>query len=798
METLFQDFRYAFRLLRKSPGFAVAAVLTLALGMSANTVMFSVLNTVLLRPLPYPQSDRLVQIWETDARRGDMHGPVSPFNFVDWRSQSQSFEQMATYEYNSVVLTGQKSPARLSTFFVTAGFFDVLKVSPLKGRTFLPDEDQPGRARATVLSYGAWRRYFDSDPEIVGKSVLLDDQAYSIVGVMPSSFGLPQDSTELWCLPGFDLKLQTGRGSHGLFAVGRLKPDVSLQQAQTEMDTIAGRLAATYHQVGSGVRLVPLQDEIVGNSRRSLLVLWLAVVAVLLIACANVAGLLMARAVARQKEFAIRSALGGSRARLVRQFLTESVLLSTLGGILGVALSYSAGRLVIAASHGAVPRLDSLQIDGWVLALTAIACVLTGIAFGLAPALNALRIDLNSSLKESGPAAQVTDRLHLRSLFVVAEVALAMVLLVGGSLLAKTLWRLQHVDAGFKAENILAFRFTVPRAKLPNDAQRGDLYERIAERLAALPGVESVGATNDLPFGGSRSGSSFDIEGRQPDPNIVLHAGYRTVSPGYFYTMRIRLLQGREFSVHDNRDGVFVAVVNQSFVKKFFPNEDPLGHRLKSKNHLYEIVGVVGDVKHDDLGAPSSPELYLCYLQADLPQWTYFAVRGRIEPTALTASIRSVMKEIAPEEPITRVYSMTRLLEVWMSPQKFNSLLLAIFAGLALVLAAIGIYGVIAYSVVQRTREIGIRMALGADRANVLRLILRQGARIGMLGLGIGTAAAYLSTRALSSMLYGVDPHDPLIFAGIAASLIVVVVLASYIPARRATRVDPLIALRYE
>ncbi|HXO39518.1 MAG TPA: ABC transporter permease [Candidatus Acidoferrum sp.] len=798
METLWQDFRYALRLLRKSPGFAVVAILTLALGMSANTVMFSVLNTVLLRPLPYPHADRLVQIWETDARRGDMHGPVSPFNFIDWRSQSQSFEQMTTYEYNSVVLTGQKAPERLSALFVTASFFNVLKVSPVKGRTFLPDEDQPGKPRATVLSYGAWRRYFDSDPEIVGKSVLLDDQAYSIVGVMPPSFGLPQDNTELWCLPGFYLKQQTGRGSHGLFAVGRLKSDVSLQQAQTEMDTIAARLAATYHQVSSGVRLVSLQDEIVGDSRRSLLVLWLAVVAVLLIACANVAGLLMARAVSRQKEVAIRSALGGSRARLVQQFLTESVLLSALGGILGVALSYSAGRFVVTASHGAVPRLDSLQIDGRVLAFTAIACIVTGIAFGLAPAFSALRVDLNSSLKESGVAAQITDRLHLRSLFVVAEIALAMVLLIAGGLLAKTLWRLQHVDAGFKTENILAFRFTVPRAKLPDDAQRGKMYERIAERLAALPGVESVGATNDLPFGGSRSGSSFDIESRQPDPNIVLHAGYRTVSPGYFYTMRIRLLQGREFSVHDNRDGVFVAVVNQAFVKKFFPNEDPLGHRLKSKNHLYEIVGVVGDVKHDDLGAPSFPELYLCYLQADLPQWIYFAVRGRLEPTPLTASIREAMKDIAPEEPITRVYSMTRLLEAWMSPQKFNSLLLAIFAGLALVLAAIGIYGVIAYSVVQRTREIGIRMALGADRANVLRLILRQGARIGVLGMLIGTAAAYLSTRALSSMLYGVDPHDPLIFAAIAASLIVVVVLASYIPARRATRVDPLIALRYE
>jgi putative ABC transport system permease protein len=797
METLWQDFRYAFRLLRKSPGFAVAAVLTVALGMSANTVMFSVLNTVLLRPLPYPQADRLVQIWETDTRRGDMHNTVSPYNFLDWRAQSQKFEQMATYEYSSVVLTGQKTPARLSTLFVTASFFDVLGVSPLKGRTFLPDEDHPGKPRAAVLGYGAWQRHFGGDPEIIGKSVLLDDQAYSIVGVMPAAFGLPRDRSDVFCLPGFDLK-RTDRGSHYLQSMGRLKPGVSLQQAQTEINTIAERLAVTYHQPGFGVRLVSLQNEIVGNAQRSLLVLWVAVLAVLLIACANVAGLLLARAVGRQKEVAIRSALGGSRARLMQQFLAESVLLATLGGILGLALSYSVGRFLVAASQGAVPRLHDLQMNGRVLAFTAIACIFTGIAFGLAPALSALRVDLNSSLKESGLAAQITHRLHLRSLFVVAEVALAMVLLVGGSLLAKTLWRLQHVDTGFRAENILTFRFTVPPKKFATSAQRSDLYEHVAEQLATLPGVESVGATNDLPFGGSRSGSSFDIEGRAPDPQLLLHAGYRTVSPGYFHTMRIRLLQGREFSLHDNRDGVPVAVVNQAFVKKFFANEDPLGHRLKSHDHIYEIVGVVADVKHEDLGAPSFPELYLCYLQAEVQPWTFFEVRSRIEPQALASTVREAMKQIAPEEPIYGVQTMTSLVEYWLSPQKFNSLLLAIFAGLALMLAGIGIYGVIAYSVVQRTREIGIRMALGAERAHVLRLILRQGARIGMLGLLIGTVAAYLSTRALSSMLYGVDPHDPLIFASIAVSLFLVVVLASYIPARRATRVDPLIALRYE
>jgi putative ABC transport system permease protein len=797
MGNLLQDFRYALRQFHKSPGFAIAAVLTLALGMGANTVMFSVLNTVLLRPLPYPEPNRLVQIWETDSRRGVTHGVISPQNFLDWRSQGESFEQMATYSSSSVILTGQKVPARLSASFVTASFFDVLKIPVLKGRTFLPDEDQPGKPRVAVLSYGAWLRHFGSDPDIVGKSVLLDDHAYSIVGVMPARFGFPYDGLDVWCLPGFDWKESIRRGNF-LFSVGRLKPGVSLQQAQIGMNTIAERLIAAHQQQpGTGVRLVLLQDEIVGNAKRSLLVLWGAVIAVLLIACTNVAGLLLARAVSRHKEVAIRSALGGSRRRLIQQFLTESLLLASGGGVLGVFLSYAAGRFIVTASNGAVPRLHDLQIDGWVLAFTAAASIVTGLGFGLAPAVNALRIDVNASLKASGAAAQISDRFGLRSFFVVAEIALAMVLLVAGGLLAKTLWRLQHVDTGFQADNILTFRFSVPEGKY-NSAQKAELYEHISDRLAALPGVESVGATNDLPFAGSRSGSSFDIEGRAPDPASMLHADYRTVSPGYLSTMHIKLLRGREFSVHDSPDAAFVAVVNQVFVKKFFPNEDPLGHRLKSHDKLYEIVGVVADVKHEDLSVPGIPEIYLCYLQADPPHWAFFAVRSRIEPKTLVASIRNVVKEIAPEEPIFRVSTMADLVDGWISPQKFSSLLLTIFAVLALVLAAIGIYGVIAYSVVQRTREIGIRMALGAIRTDVLHLILRQGVRIGLLGLALGMAGAYLATRMLASMLFGVNPHDPLVFLGVAASILIVVLLASYIPARRATRVDPLVALRYD
>ncbi len=796
METLLQDVRYALRLLRRSPGFAAAAILTLALGMGANTVMFSVLNTVLLRPLPYPQPDRLVQIWETDARIGFGRDPVSPYNFLEWRKGSQTFAHIATYDFNSMVLTGQPTPRRLGSLFVSGEFFDVMGVAPLKGRTFLPGEDDPGKSRVAVLSYRAWQRYFAGDPKIVGQAITLDDQAYSVIGIMPADFAFPGTGTEVWCLPGFE-QTRINRGSHFLFAVGRLKPGVRLDQAQAEMNSLAGALN---QQDGgtSGVRLVGLLEETVGNVRRSLLVLWAGVIAVLLIACANVAGLLLARAVARQKEIAVRTALGGSRARLIRQFLTESVLLAILGGVLGVGIALAAGRLVIASSNGAVPRLRDLHLDGSVLGFSAFACLITGLAFGLAPALHALRVNLETSLKGGGwLSSRPSERLRLRNLFVVLEVSLTMVLLICGGLLAKTLWRLQHVDAGFEAENVLSFRFSVPGGKF-DARQKADLYQRIVERLSAIPGVDSAGATNDLPFAGSRSGSSFDIEGRPPDPKLALQSDYRVVSPDYLYTMRIRLLEGREFTPHDDQRSAFVAVINQAFARKFFPGEDAIGHRLKSHDKLYEVVGVVADVRHENLAAPGDPELYVSYLQTEPANWSFFAVRSRTEVSALTSSVRNAVKEIAPGEPIYRINTLRGLVGYWMSPHEFSSLLLSIFAGLALVLASIGIYGVIAYSVAQRTHEIGVRMALGADQADVLRMILYHGARIAILGLAGGIGMAFLATRALSGMLFGVNAYDPAVFIVVAVSLLLVVLMASYVPARKASEVDPLIALRYE
>jgi putative ABC transport system permease protein len=795
MDTLLHDIGYALRLLRKSPGFTITAVLTLGLGMGANTIMFSVLNTVLLRPLPYPQPDRLVQIWETDPRRGETHGPVSAYNFLEWRKHSQTFSDIATYDYNPLVLSGLKTPRRIDAQFVSAGFFNVLQVQAFKGRTFFHDEDAPGHDRVVVLSYGAWSRYFDRDSDINGKSILLDEQAYTVVGVMPADFSLPGAGTEVWCLPGFDPR-KVSRGTNGLFAIGRLKAGATLDQAQAEMNTIASDLNRQDGRT-TGVRLVGLQEEIVGSVRRRLLVLWAAVLLVLSIACANVAGLLLARAASRQREVAIRTALGGTRVRLIRQFLTESILLAILGGVLGVAMSFITGRLLIARSNIAVPRLHNLQVDGSVLGLSAVACIVTGLAFGIAPAMHALRIDLHETLKEAVANTQSASRLNLRGLFAIAEVGLAMVLLIGSGLLTKTLWRLQQVDPGFQPGNVLSFRFSVPNSKF-DARQRADLYQRVLDRLAAMPGVESVGATNDLPFAGSRTSTSFDIEARPLAPGETRQSDYRTVSPAYMRTMRMRLLAGREFSEHDSHDAPLVAIVNQAFVKKFLAGDEPLGRRLKIHERFYQVVGVIADAKLQSLAAPGDPEMYVPYAQADPAPWMFVVIRSINEGQSLATAARNAVKEVAPEEPIYRINQMTILLQSWMSPQKFSSVLLSVFAGLALVLAAIGIYGVIAYSVVERTREIGIRMALGATRDNVRRLILRQALRIGLLGIIFGAVAAYPTAHVLAGLLFGVRLHDPAVYCVVAASLLFVVVAASYFPARRATRVDPLVALRHE
>lgn len=788
MYTFWQDVLFGLRLLRKSPGFALSALLTLALGMSINTVMFSVLDTVLLRALPYPQPDQLVRIWETDRNQGDDRAPVSAYDFLEWRNHSQSFSAIAAYSYSSVVLSGRKVPTRISAEFVSAGFFDVLKVRPTRGRTFQPDEDNPGANHVVVLGDAAWSRYFDRDPDIIGKSIPLDDQPYTVIGVMPPGFSFPNDSIEAWCLPGFSPN-SISRSKHFLSAVGRLKAGTSLQQAQAEMDSIAGNLNRLDGRA-NGIRLVGLYEEMVGNVRRRLLVLWMAVLAVLFVACANVAGLLLARAVARQKEVAIRTALGGRQLRLIRQFLTESILLAILGGGIGILLSYGAGQFVIANADGSIPRLRALHMDGLVFGVTALACIVTGLVFGIAPAVHASRLNIYQSLTENMPVPAGSRTFNLRTLFVAGEIALAMALLVSSGLLTKTLWRLQRVNPGFQTDNILSFRFSVRNGKY-SSPQLADLYGRLLAHLATIPGVESVGAINDLPFSGSRSGQSFEVKGLALPAGETPESDYRMVSPEYMKTMSIPLIAGREFTEDDGRNAPNVAIINQAFVKKFLSGQEPLDRELKTKDRVYRTVGVIGNVKHEDLTVSGDPEIYVPYAQGDAANAVFVVIRSKVDSRTLPAVIRGAVQDIAPDEPIQRLSTMSRLLESSIAPQKFSSLLLEIFAGLALLLTVVGMYGVISYTVAQRTREIGIRMALGADNRKILWLLLRQGARIGILGVAGGLAISWLAARMLSNMLFDVSPHDPTVFFAVATVLILVIMLAIFFPARKATKIEP-------
>ncbi|HYX54243.1 MAG TPA: ABC transporter permease [Candidatus Limnocylindrales bacterium] len=797
-----KDLRYGVRTLRRSPGFCLAAILTLALGIGANTVMFSVLDSVLLQPLPYKHPDRLVQLYDTNTSRQAMQGPVSVYDLLDWQAQSRSFNHLATFEYESMALSGEGDPQRVAALFVTPDFFNVFEAAPLMGRAFLPADSVPGKDHLVVISYRAWRRFFNQDAHIVGRAITLDDEPYTVIGVMPVEFAFPAAGTQFWCLRAYKLD-KFGRASHFLQAVGSLKSGVTLREAQSEMDTIAERIAVQYPETnrGMGVRLVGLQDTVVGRYRTRLLVLWGAVVAVLIIASANVAGLLLARAISRQKEIAVRIALGGSRGRLIRQFMTESMLLSVAGTGMGLLLAALAGRALILASDGAVPRLTGFHLNLKVLAFTAVCGLFTAVLFGLAPAFHAVRRSMNLSLKEGGTSStNISDRLQLRSFLVSSELALCLVLLVSAGLLIRTLWRLEHVDPGFQTENILTFRISVPPAKYSDQQRRTELYKHMLENVAAIPGVESVGATNDLPFAGSRSGTSFQIEGQTLPPGQTLHTDYRIVSPDYMRTMGMKLLRGREFSEHDNRETQAVAVLNGALVQRYFGGQDPLGKyiHISGQDIKYQVVGVIGNIKHQDLAAETYPEIYVSYLQAGPRMWTFVALRSRVEWSSLSKAVRHTVAEAVPGQPLYDMQAMADRVGYSVSGQRFTSLLLAIFAGLALVLSSIGIYGVMAHSVGQRTHEIGVRMALGADRSHVLKLIIRQAARIAIVGLSAGVLGAFLTTRVLNSMLFGVSSYDPFTFSAVGLVLALVVMGAAYLPARRATLVDPVVALRCE
>ncbi len=687
LEDLFRDLQYAFRQLRSNPGFTVVTILVLALGIGANAAVFSVINTVLLRPLPFPDSGQLVQIWESNPSHGEVQETVSPWNFVDWQKQSTSLAQLAVYEYESLALVTRGAPERMDAALVSSSFFRVFQVAPQLGRTFSPEDNRPG-SHSAVLSYKGWTSHFNSDPHIVGKAITLAGEPFTVIGVMPNAFRFPALGTDLWATPAFDLKSRS-RGDHYLFAVGRMRPGVAVGQAQAEMSAIAHRLERQYPDTnhGSGVTLVPLQEEMVGGFRRGLLLLWGAVTFVLLIACANVAHLLLARSAARQKEFAIRTALGAGSPRLIQQLLTESGILAAAGGLLGLALSPMGIHLLMAAGgHGhVVPRTEGIRIDGHVFAFTAVASLVTAVLFGLLPAFRSSRVDVATAMKQSGWEKSSSGSYRLRSVLVVSELALSVMLLIGSGLLMKSLWQLERIDPGFDPANVLGMRISVPNSQYPGSRERAVLYQRMVDRIRAVPGVEDAAATNDLPFSGSRTTTSFDIDGLPTAPGESRNSDRRVVSSSYFKVMRIPLLEGRAFTEADNRrESPRVAVINEALLRRYWRNAKALGQHLLIDGQHYEIVGVVRNVKHDNLTAAGAGEIYLPQYQGGTPPWTFLAIRSNAGLGSLIPAVRNTLREVAPAEPVYDTRTMEQRLASSIAPQQFNALTLVVFALFAL------------------------------------------------------------------------------------------------------------------
>jgi len=806
---MFQDLRYGIRTLLKKPGFTFIAIITLALGIGANTAIFSVVNAVLLRALPYRDADKLVIVWEK-SQRNDQN-VANPANFMDWREQNHVFTDMGAIYDITASLTGDGEPEEIPAQLATANLFSTLGVEPILGRAFSPDDGKPDQPRVVVLSYGLWQRRFGGDPNIVGRKLNLNRTDSTVIGVMPAGFkwhikkgSMTAKSAELW-FPWFigeDMRVRRGRFMT-IFA--RIKPEVTFEQARSEMSLIGARLEKQYNNFNAnwGVNVVPLRTQFTGEIRLALLVLLGAVGFVLLIACANVANLMLARAAARQKEIAVRAALGAGRGRIVRQLLTESVLLAAAGGAAGLVLAWWGTDLLVSLGPGELTDLQQVKISAPVLGFTLAVSLLTGIIFGLVPAFDAARFDLQESLKEGGKNIGGGTRSHrLRSAFVIAEIALALVLLVGAGLLVRSFARLQAVDPGFNAKNTLTMRISLPTRKYDSDPKRIAFFRQAIEKIKALPGVQEAGAVSFLPFATTPAGTGVEIEGRPKlPPGQGLVTSVSVTDENYFRTMQIPLKRGRLFTEPEAVEMRHVVVINETFAQKYFPNEDPLGKRvtiyMKNDNVPTEIIGIVGDNKQMSLDGEVRPMSYWPH-----PELTYSAmtlvIRTQGDAAIIAPSARQVIQSLDSEQAVSDVRTMESLLASSVARTRFNTLLLTIFAVVALILAAVGIYGVMSYTVAQRTHEIGIRMALGAQARDVLGLMVKQGLVLALVGVGIGLAAAFALTRLMSNLLYEVKATDPVTFTVIALALIGVALLACYIPARRAMKVDPMVALRYE
>ncbi|MGH9777491.1 MAG: ABC transporter permease [Candidatus Acidiferrales bacterium] len=804
METLWQDLRYGARQLLRSPGFTAVAVLTLALGIGANTAIFSVANAVLLQPLPYKEPDRLVRLWESNPGRNWPFFSASAPNFNDWVQQNQSFEPLAATEGDTFNLTGDGEPERLLGRRVTGNFFPLLGVEPALGRNFTPEEDQPGSARVVILSHGLWQRRFGADPRVLGRALRLDGEPYEVVGVLPPTFRFTQ-GTEVWTPLAIDWNQRgrANRSNHTLLVVGRLKPGVTLAQAQADLEGIAQRLEQQYPQSNSGwgVRTATFYDWIFSEeTRQGIWILLGAVGFVLLIGCANVANLLLARLPGRRREFAMRVALGAGRGRVFRQLLTESALLAFAGCLGGVLLAAWGTDLIASSTSINVPRLDETRLDTAVLAFSVLLAALTTVIFGIIPALQASRANLNDVLKESG-RGMIGSRHRLRGALVVSEIALALTLLVGAGLMLRSLLHLQSVPLGFQAENVLVMRINLPQGRYPDGGQRVAFYDTLLERMRTVPGVREAAAVSGLPFESWNWAQELYFEGRE-STGEPLSADVQAVTPSFFRTLGVPLLGGRDFSAQDgDRGALGVVVVSQGFARRFFPGQDAVGRRFRTTptESPLTIVGVVADIRPngDSLRTEPPPTFYYCSCQIGFSSMAIL-VRTGPPPESLTSALRSQVGSLDPELPVYNVRTMQAIVHAAVGETRFQTTLLALFAGLSLLLAAVGIYGVMAFSVSQRAHEIGVRMALGAQRRNVLSLILGQGALLAVLGVAVGLASAFALSRLLSTLLYRVAATDPLTFVGVSVLLLFVTLLASYVPARRAMRVDPMVALRYE
>jgi putative ABC transport system permease protein len=814
MNGLIQDFRYALRQLRKSPGFAAVAVITLALGIGFNTAIFSVVNAVLLRPLAFADASRLVRIWHVPPEKsfpGMTTFPVSAANYLDWERQTQVFDHMAIYSYHGFTVTGGDKPEQLSAGAVSSGFFATLGVQPILGRVLSPEEDQPGRSHVVVLSYGLWQEHFGGNPGIVGHDINLDGQPYLVAGVMPANFQFP-DFAKMWTPMAWTDQERAVRGEHHSIVIARLKPGVDLNQAQAEMNTISDRLQQQYpdDDKGWGAVVVPMQQDLVSDVRPALLVLLGAVAFVLLIACVNVANLALAKTFSRQKEIAIRTALGATSARILRQILTETVLLALSGGALGLAFAHFAVRFIVAFLADKLPHSIEVGLDSEVLIFTAIISVVTGIVAGVLPAWRLTRRDVNEALKQGLGRTDADSGGHrTRSVLVVSEVALSLMLLIGAGLMIRSFQNLRNVNPGFDSRHVLTMSVMVSRAKFLSPDQATSFFDRVLQRVRSLPGVESAAVIDNIPLTGG-SHQPIAIEGRpvvpmseQPEVDV------RLVSAGYMRAMHIPTLRGRGLSDTDVAGRPAVVLVSESMARQFWPGEDPVGKRLTLTFYpeaIREVVGVVGDVKLDSLDEMRpSATLYFPLDQVSVPAaggWRSFpmtlVVRSRSGSGELASSVSNAVHEVDRDIPLVDISTMDELVENSLSQQRFNMLLLGAFAALALLLAAVGIYSVLSYSVKRSVREIGIRLALGAPVGEVLRMVVFEAMKPTLLGVAIGTAGALALGRVLSSLIFGVRPTDPVTFVAVAALLAAVALVASIVPAYRATKVDPMVALRYE